>query len=112
MEQIRLTKQKIAAYTKFSNLLLDDIKINICQDGDDFLTNSLTAMIDTFILSTVNEEKTVTVHSEPPTFFDWLFRRKRKIEFNFKATEVLKDPPKLPPGVSVLIYDIKERDNI
>lgn len=97
-------KERIVNDVKVSNLILSELDLSISQAGDDFVRQLFTMRLEAFILSRLNEEKTITVYKERPSFLDWLLRRRRAFTFEFSCKEVLINPPALPKGKSAMMY--------
>ncbi len=108
MKEVRLSKDKIVTHKRVSELMLAEMDLSVGQFGGDFMINTFTIQLEAFILSQINEKKTITVYRERPTFWEWLTRKPRSFTFEFSAKEVLKNPPSLPPGKSVMMYAVNE----
>jgi hypothetical protein len=78
----------------------------------DFLHERITAQLTAKIYESTIEERILSYHAPAPTFLDWLFRRKRKVEFDFKVKDLLIDPPaNWQKRVFLRCYEINERIN-
>lgn len=110
MTEYTFEKEKLAFNARVSELMINEIKLAIGRNGHDFINETLTVQLEAFIMSSLNETKTITVYRERPTFLEWLFRKPRTFTFVFNAREVLRNPPKLPSGKSVMIYTVHEDD--
>ena len=98
-------KIKLVGSEKISSECLNDIALNIGQASiDDMLNDIYTLELVGWIYSRTIEERKLTYYCERPTFLDWLFRRKKKVEFDFKASDLLINPP---DKNTLRIYDIK-----
>ena len=106
--EIKFTKDKLAMNATVSELMMNDLKLITGKNGDDFMRDTFTMQLQGFIMTNLNERKTITVYRERPTFWEWLTRKPRSFTFEFDAKEVLKNPPQLPPGQSVIIYSVRE----
>lgn len=100
-------QEKIGEIMKFSKDFITDKELKIGSDNNDFMTNTLTAKMIAKIYTNTIDERDLIYYAERPTFFDWLFRRKKKVVFRFKAKDLLFNPPK---NGNSRIYII-ERDN-
>ena len=99
-------KEKIACTVKIPRKMLCDVKYTVAQNGDDEILELLTARLTGFIASRVAEERDFTHYFQPPTFFDWLFRRKRKFSLHITVKDVLKNPPQQPYG-TIRMYEFE-----
>lgn len=106
--EIKLHKEKIVTNTTVTELFLNELLINLGQTNNDFIKDTLTIQLNAFVMAQLNERKIITVYRERPTFWEWLTRKPRSFTFVFSAKEVLKNPPKLPPGKSVMMYSVRE----
>ena len=84
---------------KISRELLDDIiigepKLSIGLVEDNFIRDQLTANLSAYVYANTMLERELVYYCEPPTFFDWLFRRKRRVVFTLIVNDILKNPPK------------------
>ena len=84
------------------------IKLLVGEDDTDFLTDTLTAQMEAFIVSRLSESQKVIVYSERPTFLDWLLRRKRSFEIQVDCKEVIKNPPIFQGGT--IMYAVNQID--
>ena len=87
------SREKIAAKMAVSERCLTDLKLNIGKTHEDYVLDRLTASLSGHIYSNTIDERKLEYYSEPPTFLDWLFRRRKLIIFDFKAKDLLLDPP-------------------
>lgn len=104
IEPITLTKEKIAAYCKVSQDFISKADVHFAVEGLDYIHGTLTARIETFILSRLHESQETLVFIKPQSFWDCLLRRKQMVRVRVNAKEVLKNPPELPQGQSILMY--------
>lgn len=103
MEEIVLTKEKIAANCKVSQQFINEGKIKFGLDSMDYIEGTLTAQIETFILSRLNETQIIKIDRKPQGFIDWILRRNQHFEFEIKCKEIMKNPPKLKESTFMYI---------
>lgn len=104
-------KEKIALQERVSELLFNEIDFTIGRNSDDFVKGMFTMQLNAFVLSRINERLTIRVCKPRPTLWEWLTRKPRVFDFVFIAREVLKKPPQLEAGQSVLLYDLKTKQD-
>jgi len=92
-EEIIFEKERIATMSKVSCELMSQMELDKCQIDDDYLMNTMTYRLSASIYSNTVEQRKLTYHFERPSFFDWLFRRKRKVEINVEVKDLLLNPP-------------------
>lgn len=93
-EEVRFNREKVQAIQILSEQCLSDLKLNIGQTAENFMQREFTAQLTAFVYSNTIDERTLDYYCERPTFFDWLFRRRKKVSFEFKAKDLLLNPPK------------------
>lgn len=109
MEQTEFKKERIAVMQKMSDELLNDLKFKLGQEGGDIVCGQLTARLTGFIYSNMAEERDLVYYCVRPTFFDWLFRRAKKVVFNLKVKDLLLKAPKT--NNTERIYEVKLKEN-
>lgn len=97
-------KLKLSAIEKISSDCITNISFYLGQTAEDILDDMYTFQIVGYVYSRTIDERKLTYYCERPTFLDWLFRRKKKIEFDFKASDLLINPP---DEDTLRIYDVK-----
>lgn len=107
-KEIKFYKERIATNAMVSELFMNDIVLQTGKTADDFMKDTFTVQLNAFVMAQLNEKKTITVYRERPTFWEWLTRKPRSFTFEFNCKEVLKNPPALPPGQSVMMYAVNE----
>lgn len=103
-------KTKLFVESKISKELLNDIKIQTFSDDSDILTNMLTARMTAYVYSNLSEERNLTYYFDKPTFFEWLFRKKRKAVFNLKVKDLLLNAPKSENTMRIYVVDKSEQN--
>lgn len=111
IKETKLYKEKISMNSMVSEVLLNEMDFSIGRTADDFIRQTFSMQLSAFVMAQLNERKTITVYRERPTFWEWLTRKPRSFTFEFNAKEVLKNPPTLPPGKSVMMYSIFEPES-
>lgn len=91
MNQFR--RETIAVCEKVPKTLVSDIKFKIDHVGYDLMEDLLTHMMYGNIYSKMADERVLTYYAPKPTFFDWLFGRIKKVEFQLKVKDLLINPP-------------------
>lgn len=79
LEHLTLTKEKIAAHCKVSKDLFNEAKIKFGLDGLDYVTKTLTAQIETFVLQRINETQKVVRYAERPTLLGMVDKKAKTI---------------------------------
>lgn len=98
MKTEMVTIEKVADYCKVSREYLE-----IGREANDFAYDMLTAKLHGFIYSMAKEEGSITILFEPPTFFDWLFRRRKEKKIPYKIRELVRaDKMKFPDNIRVI----------
>lgn len=100
------TAEKIAAVQKIPSTVLADMKIDLHQNADDFIHDRFTLQMTAKIYTDTVDERVLVYHCERPTFLDWLLRRRKRVEFDFKAKDLLLAPPK---NGTARIYAVSEK---
>lgn len=95
-----------------SRKCLSDLKLSKGQTSDDFLQDKLTAQLTGFIYSNTIDERKLEYYLERPTFFDWLFRRRKKVVFDFKAKDLMLNPPKTNLDKILRVYEIGRGESV
>ena len=104
MVKIKLYKQKLAIHAKVSSILLDELLLSIGQEEMDIVNDLLTAKLDGYILSTLEEEKEITRHTKPQGFWDWVLRRSQTHIFTISCKDALLNPPKPINGMARMYF--------
>lgn len=107
VEKIKFDKEKISAISKVAKDYILDVNLTAGTVNDDFVLDQLTLQLDAWILSNAAEERILTYYCPRPTFFDWLFRRRREVKWELNVKDLLLNPPKLKKETS-RIYIIRE----
>jgi len=94
-EKVEFIKESISSATKVSRLLMQDSTVNIGRVGDDLTHDLFTVQLEAQMLSHLSETRELIYHCEPPTFLDWLFKKRKEAKFTLKVKDVLLDPPLL-----------------
>jgi len=89
MKQIEFKKEKIAVFEKIKRELLNDLKTDIGHIDNDFINDQLTAQLTGYIYSNMADERDLIYYCPRPKFFDWLFRRRKKVIFKLKIKDLL-----------------------
>lgn len=61
--------------------------------SDDLITETLKYNLVSFIYERTIDERKIEYVLDKPSFFDWLFRRKKTVVIDFKAKDLLLNPP-------------------
>jgi hypothetical protein len=104
IKEIQFNKERVATLAHFSKLLLSEPKITATED---FVHDELVLKLEAFLYSNTLEEKEISYLFKRPTFFDWLFRRTRLAKFDFKAREILNNPPQMKN--TTIFYDVNPK---
>lgn len=86
-------KTKIAAQTKIPSTAIVEHSFFKGRNDDDFVRDELTATLQAFVYESTIDERELIYYAPRPTFLDWLLRRQRKVVFQFKAKDLLLNPP-------------------
>lgn len=99
-----ITVEKVAHYMKVSPEFL-----KTGMEADDFMFNTLTAMLHGYIYTMAKEDGEITVHIERPKFFDWLFRRTKEKKVKYVIRELVRaDKMKFPDNIRVIQIPVFE----
>jgi len=111
-QEVRFNREKVAAIMQMSKDCLVDLKLDIRQTSDNYISDTLTARLTGHIYSNTIDERKLEYHLERPTFFDWLFRRRKKVVFDFKAKDLMLNPPKTSPDKILRVYEIGRGESV
>ncbi len=95
-EKLVFDLDKASSYLKISNELISEFQISQSTVDMDLVYDQLTVKLDALFYSNLAEERILIYYCPRPTFFDWLFRRERKVEWELKVKDILLNPPKMP----------------
>lgn len=101
------TKERISNYMKVSKEFMSAVEIRIAEGGDDYITGQLTAMMDLYVNSILQDERILTYYCSRPTFFDWLFRREKQVQWKLITKDLLLNPPE-ENTKRVFIHDLEK----
>lgn len=101
-------RSKLAYSDKLSDEFINEIKTEYGTTGDDFVYKNVTRMFSARLWERMNERQVITVTKPAPTFFDWLFRRQPAFDIEVECREVLRRPPVMPDGTTVLMFHLNE----
>jgi hypothetical protein len=111
-KEVRFNREKVVAQMQIAKECLSDIKLNIAQTSEDFMSDKLTVQLVGFIYSNTIDERKLEYNLERPTFFDWLFRRRKKVVFDFKAKDLMLNPPKTDRDKILRVYEIGKGESV
>lgn len=102
MSKVEFNKDRINTFIKFTSEYFEsvDLELGSCDNG--FVANLITLKLNGYILSNQKQERVLTYYCPRPTFFDWLFRRQKKVKFELLVKDILLNPPKLKYGTTRL----------
>jgi len=109
--EVQFSREKLAVTAKLVSEVASRLKFETGWENDDFVKEVYTGKMEAMLLSRVNEKQIIKVYTERCTFFDWLFRRKLYMEIEVNCKEVLRNPPKLPVGASILTYHLNKTED-
>lgn len=92
-------KEKLTVMKKISNEVLKSTNFDISTEYMDFVKDQLTAKLAAFIYADTVVERKLEYWFDRPTFFDWLFRRRRKAIFKLKIKDILLNAPEIEKNV-------------
>lgn len=98
-------KERVAVMQKRSKEVLNDLKLDISHDSDDFITGNMTMRLTGFIYSNLAEERNLYYYFDRPTFMDWLLKRKRTATFTLKVKDLLLNAPKTDNTIRIYTVD-------
>ena len=105
MKQIDFTKEKLYTHAYISKTMLADLNFQTSQQSDDFINDQLTIKLTGYIYTNLSDERELEYFFDKPTFFDWLFGRKRKAKFNLKVKDILLNPPQMKGTVRMYVTE-------
>ncbi len=94
--------EKIAARQKISRAIVNS-EFDVAQMADDVMNDVYTAMVKCAVYTHTVAKPQIIFYAKPPSFLDWLLRRKRKLTFEVELKEILTDLP----NDLLLKHDIK-----
>jgi hypothetical protein len=92
---MNVCREIVTEDTELFNYLLDDF------------SNDHAVTVNTYFYSNMQDERILTCVYDSPTFFDWLFKRKRHANFKVTVKDCLLNPPKHNEPV-IRIYETKK----
>lgn len=104
--KVAFTKKQLKQIVKVSRNVLFDPELNIGTEGRDFVNNELTYCLNSWFLEHLSETRTLTYLCERPKFTDWLFRKRKKVEFKLDVKDLLLNPPVLKDK-TIRTYEIE-----
>jgi hypothetical protein len=108
MDKIEFNLEKASSFLKVSNEFISELQIRQGKDMMDELYDTITVKLDAMFYSNLADERTLTYYCPRPRFFDWLFRREKKVEWELKVKDLLLNPPKIPDKTKrIYLCDIK-----
>jgi hypothetical protein len=100
---VEFTDERIRAAWKVSKEIFE-VTMHVGMAEDDMLRDLYTVFIEAKIKTRLSEQRELTYYCPRPTFFDWLFRRTKRVKFNLDISHLkLREAPE----GTVNIYDIK-----
>lgn len=85
MKELTAQEERIVSYVKVSKEIITG------TDGDDYMRDTLTAMLYGTILTASKESAEIDVYVRPPSFLDWLLRRKKTIKVPYTIGQLMKN---------------------
>ena len=80
--------------------------------NDDFIKDRFTKVLQNYIYERTLEEKEIKYEFKPPTLWEFLFRKKRKVKIIAISREILKNPPKDEKGYLIINdFEIKQEED-
>lgn len=105
VDNIEFIKEKVSVETKISSDLITELNFYSQREYDDFVYNTMTVKLVGYIHSNLAEERDLVYHCKRPSFFDWLFRRRKSVTFNLKVKDLLINPPKTANTKRIYIFE-------
>lgn len=93
-QEVVFKREKVSAVMQMSKDCIVDLKFDLGQTSENYISDTLTARLTGHIYSNTIDERRLKYKLEPPTFLDWLFRRRKEVEFDFKAKDLMISPPR------------------
>jgi len=106
-KEVTYISERLGADTEIIESCLTDLDLNITKE--EYIKDVLKAQLVGFIYSNTIDERQLEYYCERPSFLDWLFRRKKKVMFNFKAKDLLINPPKDFQNKALRVYEIYKK---
>lgn len=104
--EIQFKKERFSSQIKGFISVFTEAKIDV----DEFIVDELTYRLTSFVYSNTIDERTLTYYCPKPTFLDWLFGRTKKVEFEFKAKDLLLNPPQIKETIRIYEIDPKIKE--
>jgi hypothetical protein len=111
-QEVRFNREKVAATMQMSKDCLVDLKLDIGQTSENYISDMLTARLTGHVYSNTIDERKLEYYLERPTFFDWLFRRRKKVVFDFKAKDLMLNPPNFNGDTLLRCYEIGRGESV
>lgn len=103
--KIRVEPLKVAAARKIARQYFNDINMYVEEYRDEVIDELLIEMTG-FIYTNKIKERELVYHTPRATFFDWLFRRKKKVVWKVDVHDVLLLPEERDDATR--IYNFKQ----
>lgn len=94
-KKVEFTRERLSLIECVSKDYIQSLDFQIANSGDDFVNETFTMRLDAYFLTNTADERTLTYYCPRPTFFDWLFRRRKDIKWKLYVKDILINPPKL-----------------
>ena len=101
--EIEFKRERVAAQNKIAASALNDLAFSVSQVLDDFSQDMLTAQLEGYIYTHLADKRDLVYYCPRPKFFDWLFRRKKKVVFKLETKDMLLDAPKVENTARIFI---------
>ena len=102
-DKIEFTRERISTYMKATKEYIESTEYS--QVPDYMVENVLLCRLDAFIMTHLADERVLTYICPRPKFFDWLFRREKRIEWKVQMKDVFINPPKIDWTNPIYIID-------
>ena len=94
--------RKLLLDKKISRAIVNS-EFDVAQMADDVMNDVYTAMVKCAVYTHTVAKPQIIFYAKPPSFLDWLLRRKRKLTFEVELKDILTDLP----NDLLLKHDIK-----
>jgi len=105
-KEIIFNRERVAQHLRYSKEMVSQMRLTL--NIEDYLTGELSAVLDSYLYTQTQEEKTISHYADRPKFFDWLLRRRKRVDFTIKARDVLLNPPPDNPP-TIRLYEINRK---
>lgn len=92
MESYILNKHKIVNHCLVAKELVDEMRLTVGLNNDDFLKDLFSMQLETYLKGLVQPTKVLTYYTPRPSFLDWLLQRTHPVKVIVYTHDIIKQP--------------------